>query len=125
MRTFFVVFAEENLDFYQRLVEKLSPPETLPHINKLLATEPIENLGLVSECSDSVMPTFLKRSPVTRFTVDLKHDDSDELETILVIVKEGQDPDKVVLFIASKIEATVLAVQRQDGLPNVGTNTLH
>ena len=71
------------------------------------------------------MPTFLKRSPVTRFTVDLKHDDSDELETILVIVKEGQDPDKVVLFIASKIEATVLAVQRQDGLPSVGTNTLH
>ena len=125
MRTFFVVFAEENLDFYQRLVEKMSPPETLPQIHKLLATEPIENLGLVSECSDSVMPTFLKRSPVTRFTVDLKHDDSDELETILVIVREGQDPGKVVLFIASKIEATVLAVQRQDGLPNVGTNTLH
>ena len=125
MRTFFVVFAEENLDFYQRLVEKLSPPETLPQMKKTLATEPIENLGLVSECSGSIMPTFLKRSPVTRFTVDLRHDDSDELETILAIVREGQDPDKVALFIASKIEATVLAVQRQDGLPNVVTNTLH
>ncbi len=43
MRTFFVVFAEENLDFYQRLVEKLSPPETLPQMKKTLATEPIEN----------------------------------------------------------------------------------
>ena len=121
MRTFFVIFGQDNKEGFLKLLENAAPAEFIAEAKELLATDKGKNIGLVVQSGASDLQEFNH----TRFIVDLIHDVTEELETIIALIRNEQDPNEVATFIATQIGSTVRTVKREDGLPHFSNAILH